>query len=507
MVKRLVFFFIPIHKEEYKKFLSMGMMLFLVLFNYNILRALKDAFIVPNIGAEAISFIKMYIVTPAAILFAIFYAHLTNIMNFNRIFYLLSSFFLVFFLIFAFVLYPYRTEIHPSTEYIPQLINSEISIASFTIHLNHFKWFFKIYGKWLYTVFYIVAELWGSAMIFMLFWQFANRITKTEEAKRLYPMCGFIGHIGSTLSGFFVQYFASQTVQKFIFLGIEYDNQLIVSTMLTASLFTILYVILFYYVSHYVVTHKIYITKAKKPGELKTKISLAESFKIIFSSKYLGLLIILIFSYGMSINIIEGVWKAKAKELYPTTTEFSNFTGQVLAWTGICSMMFMLFSAHILRIFGWFIGAMFTPVMMLVTGGVFFTFVVFHNEASELLKNWNLNILAMSVFLGAIQNILTKGTKYSLFDATKEMAYIPANEHIKSKGKAAVDVVGARGAKSGGAFIQSLLFMLFPAATYSTIAPYLMVVFILVILVWVYGVKKLNISYQYRLSRDHDHSS
>jgi AAA family ATP:ADP antiporter len=501
MVKRLIFFFVPIHKEEYKKFLSMGMMLFLVLFNYNILRALKDAFIVPNIGAEAISFIKMYMVTPAAILFAIFYAYLTNIMDFNRIFYLLSSVFLVFFLLFCFVLYPYRVEIHPSPEYIKYLIDSKISILSFSIHLDHFKWFFKIYGKWLYTVFYIFAELWGSAMIFMLYWQFANRITNTEEAKRLYPMCGFIGHIGSALSGFFVQYFASQTIQSYNFLGIEYDNQLIVSTMLTASLFTILYACLFFYTTHYVLKHKVYITKAKKPEELKTKISLSESFKIIFSSKYLGLLIILIFSYGMSINIIEGVWKAKAKELYPTTTEFSHFTGNVLAWTGICAMVFMLLSAHILRIFGWLVGAMFTPLMMLFTGGIFFAFVVFQSTIIEFFSGWDINILATAVLLGTIQSVLTKGTKYSLFDATKEMAYIPANEHIKSKGKAAVDVVGARGAKSGGAFVQSLLFILFPTATYSTIAPYLMIVFIIVVLVWVYGVKKLHVSYQYRLSR------
>ena len=506
MVKRLVFFLIPIHKEEYKKFLSMGMMLFLVLFNYNILRALKDAFIVPNIGAEAISFIKMYIVTPAAILFAITYAHLTNIMDFNRIFYLLSSFFLVFFLVFGFILYPYRMEIHPSSEQVQYLINYKFSIASYTMHLDHFKWFFKLYGKWLYTIFYIFAELWGSAMIFMLYWQFANRITKTEEAKRLYPMCGFIGHIGSTLGGIFVQYFASQTVQEFVFLGIEYDNQLVISTMLMASLFTVFYMCLFFYITHYVITHKIYITKAKKPGELKTKISLSESFKIIFSSKYLGLLIILIFCYGMSINIIEGVWKAKAKEIYPTTTAFSDFTGNVLAWTGVCSMIFMLLSAHILRIFGWFIGAMFTPIMMLVTGGVFFAFVVFNTHLSEFFGSWNINILATAVMLGTIQNVLTKGTKYSLFDATKEMAYIPANEHIKSKGKAAVDVVGARGAKSGGAFVQSLLFMLFPSATYSTIAPYLMIVFVIVVLVWIYGVKKLNTAYEYRLARSHNDS-
>jgi ATP/ADP translocase len=47
----------PIEKSELKKFLPMSLMLFFTLYNYNALRSFKDSLVVPNIGAEAISFI------------------------------------------------------------------------------------------------------------------------------------------------------------------------------------------------------------------------------------------------------------------------------------------------------------------------------------------------------------------------------------------------------------------------------------------------------------------
>jgi len=123
----------------------------------------------------------------------------------------------------------------------------------------------------------------------------------------------------------------------------------------------------------------------------------------------------------------------------------------------------MLIGSNILRRVTWTVAALLTPLMIIITGLGFFGFIVFEDQLSFVAVFFGTGPLALAVYTGLVQNVLSKATKYSLFDSTKEMSYIPLDDEMKSKGKAAVDVIGGRFGKAGGGVIQSTVFLLLPS--------------------------------------------
>jgi AAA family ATP:ADP antiporter len=134
---------------------------------------------------------------------------------------------------------------------------------------------------------------------------------------------------------------------------------------------------------------------------------------------------------------------------------------------------------------------------------MFFSFIFFNDTLTPVLAGLGLAGITstlVAVYIGAAQNFLSKGTKYSLFDPTKEMAYIPLDPELKVKGKAAVDVIGGRlGKAMGGYTIQALLIL--TAGNILTIAPFLAVIVAIVVFAWIVAVKALNTRYLSLLSK------
>jgi AAA family ATP:ADP antiporter len=128
---------------------------------------------------------------------------------------------------------------------------------------------------------------------------------------------------------------------------------------------------------------------------------------------------------------------------------------------------------------------------MLITAMGFFAFIIFEDSLGAMaLALTGLTPLVISVYFGAAQNCFSKAMKYSVFDATKEMSFIPLDHELKLKGKAAIDGVGSRLGKSGGSLLQQGLIVVFGSLTAS--ATYVAVIIIAVITGWVFAVKALG---------------
>lgn len=482
--------FWPIHNFEIKKFLPMGLMMFCILFNYTVLRDTKDSIVVnaPGSGAEALAFIKLYGTTPAAILFMILYAKLSNMLSRQGLFYAALLPFLFFFAAFALFIYPNREALHMT----------EATIHTLQNEYKYLHWIIPVVGNWSYSLFYILSELWGSVVISLLFWQFANEITRVGEAKRFYGMFGLIGNFGLMLSGYTVWYFSS--IRDSVPAGVDPWGMTLNYLMTFVVISGICVVAIYAWMNKAILTDKRFYDGEEGTGKKKKdkpKLSLGESFKYLIQSPYLGLIAVIVLAYGISINLVEVVWKAQIKIRFPNANDYNAFMGQFSFITGVATIMLMIVGNNILRRLSWVSAAMITPFMILVTSMIFFGVIMYGNSVNDpLYPIMGTTMVMVAVLSGLIQNVLTKSTKYSLFDPTKEMAYIPLDQELKVKGKAAVDVIGGRAGKSGGALISSTLLTVFAGSTLVSLAPVLAVIVVGVVVVWIISV--LNLGKRFR---------
>lgn len=466
----------PIHGYEMWKLLPMLVIFFLISFSYNVLRVMKDTLVVTGkaSGPEAIPFIKVCVMFPGALLLTYAYTRLSNRYNREQVFYIILSFFLAFFALFIFVLYPMREFIHPdaTADYLQTLLPVGC------------KGLIAMIRNWTFTLFYAMSELWGNIILFVLFWGFANQVINLNEAKRFYGVLG----VGANLSGIFAgaisYYLATLEYNPNIPFGSDVWEQ---TQFMLVGLVIITGVIvlgLFRWLNHTPIVH-LQPQEMMDKDEPGKKLSFRESFSYVFKSKYLMSLASIVVIYNIVINLVEVLWKHEVKLLYSDPNSYAQYMNQVTAVIGLMATLSSLFvSSNAIRRFGWTKTALMTPVILLVTS-VFFFGAYF---ASEFL--YGATLLPLVVFFGTLQNTLSRGAKYSLFDATKEMAFVPLSAESKIKGKAAIDGVGIRLGKSGGSIMQTMLFMIFGGLTGSV--PMIAIILFVTIGIWIGSVRNLG---------------
>lgn len=477
----------PVHHFELKKLIPMLAIFFFISFDYNVLRTLKDSLLITakSSGAEVIPFVKVWAMFPGAILMTLLFAWLSNRLARDIVFYIIISIFLTYFAVFTFILYPIRDLIHPHAfaDYLQEVLPQGL------------KGMVAMFRYWTFTLFYVMAELWSSTVLSVLFWGFANQVTKISEAKRFYGLFG----VGANFSGIFAGqasvYCCNYTrYGGSLPFGEDPWHQsliLMVSLILGSGVLTLL---IFRWFNQRVLSDRRYYDPAtiKTEGEVQGKLSFKQSLSYLLNSKYLLYIAFIVISYNLVINLTEVLWKHQVTELYPNPSDYTVYMNQIVSIIGLVATFTSLFvSGNAIRKCGWTFTALITPAILLITSIGFFAFFFVQKASPHVVFSFlGLTPLAIVAFFGSAQNILSRGAKYSVFDATKEMAFVPLNPESKLVGKAAIDGICSRLGKSGGSVVHQSFLILF--STISASAPYVAVVLFGVIIVWVGAVRLLG---------------
>jgi ATP:ADP antiporter, AAA family len=491
----------PIHRFELRRFLPLFVIYSLICFNYSILRATKDALVItaPHSGAEVLPFIKVWAILPMALLATFLFTRLSNRFNIKKIFYIMIGVFLAFFALFSFVLYPNCDVLHPHA----------LADKLQTILPTGCQGLITIFRNWTFTLFYVFSELWSTMVMTVLFWGFANQITSVKAAKRYYGLLGIGANIASIASGQF-SVFLSKNAVNFKSISTQ-DNwgqclNLITITVISVG---IAIIAIFRWYTKRVLRYADENSNIGGNISQKTsvKMSLKKNFAYLAKSKYLICIAIIVLTYNIGMNMIEIVWKDQIKMLHPSPTDYNAYMGNVMSAMGVISTLIAIFvCGNSIRRLGWTFSALITPLTVLITGSLFFFFILL-KDSSMLLPIAGLlgtTPLVIGVFFGTMQNCLSRACKYTVFDATKEMAFIPLTPECKLKGKAAIDGVGSRLGKSGGSVVHQFLLMIFGTLSLST--PYVAGFLMIVIFAWIGATKALGKQFD-ALTEEHEEIS
>lgn len=472
----------PIERKELNKFLPLFFIKLCISFIYTILAATKDTVIVTSAGggAEVIPVLKGGVVLVIAFGAMLLYSKLSNIFTRDRLFYAITIPFLIYFLLYGTVLFPLRDLISPH-----ESANWLLSVVG-----EHHKHWIAIYRYWMNTIFFVSAELWGGLMIAVLFWGFANQVTNIKDAARFYALYSAGGHIGTIFAGGIVYSYAHL---------MQHDNYeaTVLSLMLIVVSVGILVLGIYWWTNKYVVSRADFMSSLpvqQQDLKSKTKLSLKDSITFIVRSPYLGLIALMVIGYGLSVNLVEVTWKAVLQIRYPNPNDYQAFMGALQFCIGIISLLIAIFlGGNVMRKYGWRTSAQLTPIVLGVTSALFFAlYFIFPDFVTSEVTILSCTPLMLLVICGTVHNVACKAMKYCLFDPTKEMAYIPLDQEAKIKGKAAVDLVGARFGKSGASWLQLGLIDFVGAGSILGVVPLLFPFVLIVVATWLAAVHNLH---------------
>lgn len=392
-------------REEFKKFLRMGLIFALIIGVYWTLRPLKDSIFIQLVGKFQLPFAKTISVL-ALLPLVMVYTRLLEKTSRERMLVILPAF--------------YGTAILCFSLLMNLVQNSAESLASSSV-------FYAFGLKTLGYTWYLFVESFGSLVV-ALFWAFAADTTEPLHAKRGFPLVVAIGQIGGIIFPYGIG-------------GLP--HRLYCSTD-SLSMFCLGLLVLFIIpLVHYFLkkTPKTLLTsfhgKNEKQEEAKHEPGFLEGLKLLVKNKYLLGIFGANFIYEVIITIFDFNFKIAAGSVY-SGVALSNYLSIYGSSVNTVSLLCLLLGiSNVTRFLGIEIALAAMPI---IVGFALFGFM-------------SMNTLT---FLFALM-VGSKAINYALNGPALKQLYIPTTPDVKFKAQAWIETFGSRSSKQAGSLFNMSL--------------------------------------------------
>lgn len=390
-------------KEEFKKFLRMGVIFALIIGVYWTLRPLKDAVFIKLVGSLQLPFAKTASVI-ALLPLVMFYTKLLEKTSRERMLIILPTFYGVFILGFSLIMmFAQDTD-----------VASKSTLASLGIQGLGYFW-------------YLFVESFGSLVV-ALFWAFAADTTEPTHAKRGFPLVVAIGQLGGIICPYSIGGLPHR-------LGRTTDSL----SILCLGLLTLLIIPLVRYFLRATPQHLLQafhgknetaVEKQQEPGFL-------EGLKLLLKHRYLLGIFAANFIYEVVVTIFDFNFKLSASAEY-SGVGLSNYLSLYGSSVNIVSLLCLLLGiSNVTRFLG--VGTA-LAAMPIIVGCATLGFL-------------SLNSLS---FLFALM-VGSKAINYALNGPALKQLYIPTTPDVKFKAQAWIETFGSRSSKQAGSMFNMSL--------------------------------------------------
>jgi len=486
-LRSVIYWVYPVKKEDLEKVVILFFLFFLIAFVYNALLPLKKSIImsIPGAGAEALTYLKPFAVTPGSLLFTWYFLSLDRAFDRDRVFGIVVLTFLSYFVAYTFILSPYKDMLRLDTlaNFLEAILPEGLQSAPTLVRY------------WMHSLFYTFAELWSTTVLSLLLWGLVNEVSTQEQAKSTYALFTVGANLSSVFSGMIAGQLRKVPYDPNFFYGQTHWDQIFFRMMMVVLIVCGCILLLYGYFVKRGYTASMKADSLKKricAYQSKKSISILDCFYQVFQSRNLIYLTIIVMSYNLVYNLSDVVFNNRVLLSFgaENIADINAFLSSVEMYKGMLSTFFALVVTNLsLHYLGWTLTALITPIIYCSTGFFFYLAQI------DMFISFFPTIDLFALYAGGVHYCLTKGAKYSVFDATKEMAYIGLTQQERTNGKAAIDGIASRIGKSGGSFLLIGLFAIFGNDISKTI-PYLFVMIVMMNILWIAAILKFGVHVQ-----------